>query len=84
MLEEALVAYGSDDQKGKELLKILSGLARHWGKHEEEAQERTPAELKNALMAQTGGGGGGPPPAPPGAPPGGEPPGGPPPGGPPG
>jgi hypothetical protein len=73
LLEESLVAYGADpkSEKYKECLKCLTGLARIFGKDEEEGQSIMGAEMKNAIMAPAGEPGPAPGGAPGGAPPGG-------------
>ncbi len=75
LLEQALVAFGSDSEEGAAVLKAVHALAKGFARDEEQSQSLMPAELKSALLA----GGGGPGGPPPGAPPGGPPPGGPPP-----
>jgi hypothetical protein len=73
LLENALVAYGSEHVKGAAILHVLPKLTKAFGKDEDKAKEIMPAELQTALMAPGGGGeaeaGGGAPPG--GAPPGG-------------
>lgn len=67
LLEQSLVAFGSDSEEGKAVLKAIHALAKGFARDEEQSQSLMPAELKSALLA---GGPQGPGPAPPqGAPP---------------
>lgn len=72
ILEHALLAYGSSSERGRACTEILTKIARHWGRTEEQAESIMPAELKSALMSP----GGEPGQAPTAAPPGGGAPGG--------
>lgn len=81
LLERALVAFGSSDEKGKAILKAISSLAKAFGKDESATEELTPAEKMQMLQGLAGPGAppkGGPPPG--AAPPGAQPPQPPPPG----
>jgi hypothetical protein len=72
-LEEAFSAFTMSSKEGREILKVLSGLARTFGRDEDRAQSILPAELKSQLMSQSAPSGAPPPAgaAPPGLPPGG-------------
>jgi hypothetical protein len=50
LLEQALVAFGSDSKEGKACMKALTALTAAFSKSEESAGELVPAELKNALL----------------------------------
>ena len=66
ILEDALVKYRSNTEKGKAILKMITAGARTFGRGEDHAQQILPAELKSALLDNSA-----PPGAPPPAPPGG-------------
>lgn len=81
LMEDAMVAYGAQTKRGRVVLKMLHSGAGEWARDQDRAQAIMPAEIKSALMSDTGGAAGGagagaapPPPAgaaPPGLPPGG-------------
>jgi hypothetical protein len=66
LLERALPAFGSGDEKGKAILKAISALAKAFGKEESSTEELTPAEKMQMLQGLAGPGA---PPKPQGPPP---------------
>ena len=69
VIEQAVAGLGFDSPEGKAAIKILGLMAKHFGKHEDGADELVPEEAKQ--LAQAAGGKQGPPGMPPGGPPGG-------------
>jgi hypothetical protein len=60
LLERALVAHGSDSEKGGAILKSLSALGKAFGREEDQSLDIMPSEVKTALMAPAGEPSGGP------------------------
>lgn len=56
LLEQSLVAFGSDSEEGKAVLKAIHALAKGFAREEEQSQSLMPAELKSALLAGPGAG----------------------------